>query len=39
MTVDRHEDRATLFKHGVLAFQHMKAKKNLDELDNITGKT
>ena len=36
MTVDRPEDRATLFKHGVLAFQHMKAKKNLDELDNIT---
>lgn len=36
MTVDRPEDRATLFKHGVLAFQHMKAKKNLDELDNVT---
>ena len=36
MTVDQPEDRAILFKHGVLAFQHMKAKKNLDELDNIT---
>ena len=36
MTADRLEDRATLFKHGVLAFQHMKAKRNLDELDNIT---
>ena len=37
MTVDRPNDRAILFKHGVLAFQHMKAKKNLDELDRITG--
>ena len=36
MTVDQPEDRAILFKHGVLAFHHMKAKKNLDELDNIT---
>lgn len=36
MAVDRPEDRAVLFKHGVLAFQHMKAKENLDELDKIT---
>ena len=37
MTVDRPSERAILFKHGVLAFQYMKAKQSLDQLDHITG--
>ena len=37
MTVDRPEDRTVLFKHGVLAFETLKAKENIDALDQITG--
>lgn len=36
MTVDKPDDRAILFKHGVLAFQYMSVRKNLDELDQIS---
>ena len=37
MTVDQPDQRAILFKHGVLAFETLKAKKNLDALEGITG--
>ena len=37
MTVARPEDRTVLFKHGVLAFETLKAKENIDALDQITG--
>ena len=37
MTIDRPEDRTVLFKHGVLAFETLKAKENIDALDRITG--
>ncbi len=36
MTVDRPEERAVLFKYGVLAFQYMSVKKNLDELERVS---
>ena len=37
MTVDHPDHRAELFKQGVLAFEILKAKANLDALDTITG--
>ncbi len=37
MTIARPEDRTVLFKHGVLAFETLKAKENIDALDEITG--
>lgn len=37
MTVDQPEQRTVLFKYGVLAFEHLKAKANLDALDGVTG--
>jgi hypothetical protein len=35
ITVDKEDDRRTLFKHGVLAFESLKYKQNLDALENI----
>ena len=37
MTVDNPNHRAELFKQGVLAFEILKAKANLDALEGITG--
>lgn len=37
MTIDRPQERTTLFKHGVLAFETLKAKENIDALNKITG--
>ena len=37
MTVERPEQRTVLFKHGVLAFETLKAKENIDALDQVTG--
>jgi len=37
MTISRPEDRIVLFKHGVLAFETLKAKENIDALDHVTG--
>ena len=36
LTTERPEQRLFLFKHGVLAFEAMKAKENLDALESIT---
>ncbi len=38
MTVDNPDHRAELFKQGVLAFEVLKAKANLDALDGLIGK-
>ena len=35
--VGQPEQRAVLFKYSVLAFEHLKAKENLDALDGLTG--
>ena len=37
MMIDRPEDRTVLFKHGVLAFETLKAKENIDALNQVTG--
>ena len=37
MTVDNPDHRAELFKQGVLAFEILRAKANLDALEEITG--
>ena len=37
MTVDNPDHRAELFKQGVLAFEILKAKANLDALEGVTG--
>ena len=37
MTVERPDERAVLFKHGVLAFETLKAKENIAALDRVTG--
>lgn len=37
MTVEQPEQRTVLFKHGVLAFETLKAKENIDALDRVTG--
>ena len=37
MTVEQPEQRTVLFKHGVLAFETLKAKENIDALDQVTG--
>lgn len=36
LTVDSEEDRKTLIKHGVLAFESLRYKDALDNLDRIT---
>lgn len=36
LTLDSEEDRKRLFKHGVLAFESLKYKQNLDALDQIS---
>jgi len=36
LTLESDEDRRRLFKHGVLAFESLKYKQNLDALDQIT---
>ena len=35
LTLENPEQRSTLFKYGVLAFESLKAKQNLDALENI----
>lgn len=37
LTVDNPDHRAELFKQGVLAFEILKAKANLDALEEVTG--
>ena len=37
ITVDKPIQRSMLFKYGVLAFENLKAKQNLDALENVTG--
>ncbi len=37
MTMDRPQDRTVLFKHGILAFETLKARENINALDKITG--
>lgn len=39
ITVDNPEQRAMLFKYGVLAFETLKAKQNLDALDSISAES
>ncbi len=36
ITVEREEDRRRLFAHGVLAFESLRYKENLDALDQIS---
>jgi len=36
LTIDDAEQRQMLFKHGVLAFESLKAKQNLDALESIS---
>lgn len=36
LTVDDGDQRRTLIKHGVLAFESLRYRKNLDALENIT---
>lgn len=37
VAVDTPDQRAMLFKYGVLAFENLKAKQNLDALKDVTG--
>ncbi len=37
LTIDSDEDRNTLLKHGILAFESMRVKENLDALDQLEG--
>lgn len=39
VTTDDPEHRRMLFTYGVFAFEHMKAKRNLDALEELTGET
>ena len=39
LTVDDPEDRTLLFTYGVFAFEHMRAKRNLDALEVASGET
>ncbi|GAA0261778.1 BbrUII/HgiDII family restriction enzyme [Halobacterium noricense] len=36
ITVEDDDERRELFKHGVLAFENLKYKENLDRLDDLT---
>ena len=35
--MDSEDDRKSLLKHGILAFEHMKIKENLDTLESLDG--
>ncbi len=37
LTIDSDTDRRSLLKHGVLAFESMRVKENLDTLDRLDG--
>ena len=39
VTTEDPEQRRMLFTYGVFAFEHMKAKRNLDALEELTGET
>ena len=39
VTTEDPEQRRMLFTYGVFAFEHMKAKRNLNALDELTGET
>lgn len=39
VTTEDPEQRRLLFTYGVFAFEHMKAKRNLDALEELTGET
>lgn len=37
LTIDSEEERRSLLKHGILAFESMRVKENLDALDALDG--
>lgn len=37
LTVDSEEERRSLLKHGILAFESLRVKENLDALDKLEG--